>query len=207
MTDLRDGFLYHPDGDSATDQLRRLVAGEYNLSLDDLFSSTLDEADEAILKAEQEHLKAEEALRRLEVKVRSLRERKVEVESAIREFETSGEINEVLYPECHKLLAAERREFSSADAEAKASEIEKAETAVAGALGSGWDVEDTHADDEFVYVTVKRKRVKAPTTPRPTRDTIIEKVRQAFDVYGDAFKNRVKPARLASVVVGRPRAP
>lgn len=207
MTDLRDGFLYHPDGGSSTRQLKRLLASEHNLALDDLFSTTLDEADEAILKAEKEHAKAVERIARLEDKIKELKEEKIEITSAIHRFEETGEVADVLYPSCEKLLASERQEYASNDAAFKAKEISDAETMVGDVLGTGWSVDDSRADDEFVYVTIKRRRATPPTTPRPTRNTIVERVKQAFDAHAQAFRDRVKPVRLASVTVGRPRAP
>lgn len=135
MTELLDGFLYHPDGGSPTDQLKRLLAGEENLVLDDLFSTTLHEANDAILKAEKDHAAAEERLRRLECTVKELKEHKVKVSSAIDHFEKTGEIDDVLYPTCNKLLTAERREFLAADAKVKEKEIEDAEAAARDALG------------------------------------------------------------------------
>ena len=207
MAELRDGFLYHPDGGSSTDQLKRLVVGEQKLALDDLFSTTLDEAEDAILRAEKDRAATVERLRRLETKIAELKDQKSEVTSAIQRFEETGEIGDVLYPACDKLLASQRQVYASADAGAKAKEIEDAETAVCETLGSDWNVEDTRADDEFVYITVKRRRVTSPKTPRPTRETLIEKVKQAFGTHALAFRQRVKPARLASVTVGRPRAP
>lgn len=207
MTDLRDGFLYHPDGGSSTRQLKRLLASEHNLALDDLFSTTLDEADGAILKAEKEYAKAVERLARLEDKIKELKEEKIEITSAIHRFEETGEVAEVLYPSCERLLASERQEYASNDAAAKAKEISDAETMVGDALGTGWDVDNSRADDEFVYVTIKRRRATPPTVARPTKDTLIEKVRQAFDAHAQSFRERVKPVRLANITVGRPRAP
>ena len=39
MTELRDGFFYHPDGETPEQQMQRLLAGEHNPAFDDLFSA------------------------------------------------------------------------------------------------------------------------------------------------------------------------
>ena len=90
----------------------------------------MDEADDAILKAEKEYAKAVERLARLEKKIEKLKESKIEITSAIHRFEETGELSEVLYPSCEKLLASERQEYASNDAAAKAKEISDAETGI-----------------------------------------------------------------------------
>lgn len=214
MTELRDGFLYHPDGSNPLAQLRRLLDGEHNLALDDLFSTTQREARQAIRKAKEKHYRAVNQLAMLKARVSELEKeitkaetREAEVVEAIQKFETTGEIDDVLYPECDALLSSERKNFDDADAPAKANEIDVATQSLAGKLGKGWDVEKAHADEEFVYVTVKRRREAAPSTPRPTRETVIECVKQAFDAHRLAFRDRIKPARLASIVIAEPQAP
>lgn len=215
MTDLRDGFLYHPDGETETDQLRRLVAGEHNLVLDNLFSATLVEADEAISKVEDDHCKAVAQLERLQEKIESLaleiedkKAQKIEVASAIQRFHKTGELDEILIPAADKLLTSERRKFDAVDAPKKQIEIEEAREWVAEKIcGEKWDVSDAYADDEFVYVTVKRLRAKPPKAPRPTRERLVDKIRQAFEDFGAEFRDRIKPANLASVTTARPRAP
>lgn len=214
MTELRDGFLYHPDGSNPLAQLRRLLDGEHNLALDDLFSTTQREARQAIRKAKEKHYRATNQLAILKARVDELEKeitnaeaREAEVVEAIQKFESTGEISDVLYPECDALFSSERKDFDNADAPVKASEVEAATESLAGKLGNGWDVEEAHADEEFVYVTVKRRREAAPSTPRPTRETLVERVKQAFDAHRLAFRDRVKPARLASIVIAEPQAP
>lgn len=214
MAELRDGFLYHPDGSSPTDQLKRLIEGVPNLDLDDLFAATKREANDATQKAKNDYNKALERLARLKARVAELEddiasaeEHEKTVKEAAQHFHDTGEIDEVLVPTCHALLAAERQKFDAADKSKKEHEIDAASKFVNKSLGKGWDIFDTHADEEFVYVTVKRRRKETPPEPRPTRDTVVERVRQAFEAYRSEFAGRVQPLRLTSVTVGNPRAP
>lgn len=214
MTELRDGFLYHPDGSSPTDQLKRLIEGVPNLDLDDLFAATKREAFDATQKAKSDYYKALEQLARLKARVAQLEDdiataekHEKTVAEAAQHFHETGKIDEVLVPTCHALLAAERQKFDAADAPKKANEIDAASKFVNKSLGKGWDISETHVDEEFVYVTVKRRRKETPPEPRPTRDTVVERVKQAFEVYRSEFAGRVQPLRLASVTVGNPRAP
>ncbi|MEP1768207.1 MAG: hypothetical protein ABJJ53_16395 [Sulfitobacter sp.] len=214
MTELRDGFLYHPDGRSPTDQLKRLVAGAHNLVLDNMFGTTRQEAQLAAIKAKKDHEKALERLillkatiSRLEQAIEEAKEHEVAVTDAIAQFDETGEIDDILVPACNALLASERQLFDNADAPNKAMEIDAATKQVNQKLGENWDVSDTHADEEFVYITVKCRRETPPPSPRPTQDSVVQKVKQAFEAHRLAFVERVKPARLTSVVVGVPRAP
>ncbi|MEP4195951.1 MAG: hypothetical protein ABJL99_09985 [Aliishimia sp.] len=214
MTELRDGFLYHPDGRSPNDQLKRLVAGAHNLALDDMFSTTRQEAQGATIKAKRDHEKALERLillkatvLRLEQAIEDAKEHEVTVIDAIAQFDKTGEIDDILVPECNALLAAEQQQFDSADAPSKAMEIDAASKQVNQKLGKNWDISDTHVDEEFAYITVKCRRETPTPSPRPAREDVIQKVKQAFEAHRLAFVERVKPARLTSVIVGVPRAP
>lgn len=187
MTELRDGFLYHPDGSNPLAQLRRLLDDKHNLALDDLFSTTQREARQAIRKAKEKHYRTKNQLAilkarvdELEKEITSAEAREAEVVEAIQKFESTGEISDVLYPECDALFSSERKDFDGADAPVKASEVDAATEALAGKLGRGWDVEEAHADEEFVYVTVKRRRKTAPSTPRPTRETVVARVQTSI---------------------------
>lgn len=59
MTELRDGFLYHPD-DSG--QLERLLAGEHNTAFDDPFRVAVHEAVQELRDEEEKERKALERL-------------------------------------------------------------------------------------------------------------------------------------------------
>lgn len=214
MTDLRDGFLYHPEGSSPTDQLKRLIKGVPNLAFDDIFATTKREAADATQKARSDHYKALEQLARLKARIAQLADditsaekHEKTVAEAAKRFDETGEIDDVLVPTCHALLAAEQQKFDASDSPKKADEIDAASKFVNEHLGKGWDISETHADEEFVYVTVKRRRKETPPEPRPSRDTVLEKVKRAFEAHRSEFAARVQPLRLASVTVGNPRAP
>lgn len=209
MPVVRDGFFYHPDGSGPDAQLRRLVDGEHNLGFDNLFSATIDEADAAIRVAEEEYKKTEERLRTLKAKLAGLNAHKEQVKDAVRHFEDTGEIADVLIPKCRKLIAEERKVYVDMDKALEAEEIEAATVALQDQIGDDWDIADSRADDEFVYVTIKRPRqVVAPARPSAEEIAarVIEKVRQAFDAYRFDFKNRVRALDFMATPA-RPGAP
>ena len=218
MTELRDGFFYHPDGDGPTSHLKRLIAGEHNHALDDPHCVVLNDTDNAIAQAKSEYDKAqirlvhlktqiavlEDGIRGLKDHIDDLEDNRVEVVDAIRHFEETGELDDILIPEPDRLLGG----FDKNDEARKATEIADAWKALDDALTDEWDVANTRADDEFVYVTVKRRRESppTPTTERPTRDVVAATIWQAFETFAREFKDVVRPPRLASVTVG-PRSP
>jgi hypothetical protein len=208
-TGPRDGFLYHPDGDSPTAQLKRLLAGEHNPGFDDLFSATIDEADTAIREAEKERKDLLERLLNTRRKIQERKAHRAKVEQAIQHFRKTGEADDVLIPECRKLIAEERKADAKADAEAKADEKKAATADLAKQIGDGWHIDESRVDDEFVYITVKRHRT-AVAPDRPSNDEIKVKVRErvwhAFDAYRFDFKDRVRAPRFMTTPAS-PRAP
>lgn len=204
MTELRDGFFYHPDGNSPTAQLERLLAGEHNLAFDGLFSTTFSEVNAEIASAEQMRRKLLEQLVALRKKLRDLHSHKQQVTQAVKKFETTGEIDPVLIPACESLIAKEQAAFRTADADVKADEVKDAKTTLAETLPQGWEIAGTRADDEFVYVTIKRPRAVA-AAERPSREKIVEKVRKAFETYRLDFLNRVRPIPMTAAPAS-PRA-
>lgn len=202
MTELRDGFFYHPDGESPEQQIQRLLAGEHNPAFDDLFSTTIQEADSEIREAERARKKLLSQLVDLRNKLLSLRANRDEINQAVQTFEETGEIAPVLVPACDAMVAKEQTALRKADAPIKAAEIDDAKATLTANLPDGWDVAETAADDEFVYLTVKcRRAVVAPERPSndETRARIIERVQQAFESYGRDFLNRVRPLRPVTV--------
>lgn len=208
MSEIRDGFFYHPDGETPEQQLQRLLAGEHNPAFDDLFSTTIQEADSEIRKAERDRKKLLSQLVDLRSKLLSLRTQRDEIKQAVQTFDETGEIAPVLFPACEAMAAKEQAALRAADAPTKATEIADAKAALTDKLPDGWAVTETTADDEFVYVTVKCSRaVLAPERPsrEETRVRIVERVRQAFEVYRLDFINRIRPLRPLTVVPS-PRA-
>ncbi len=202
MTELRDGFFYHPDGETPEQQLQRLLAGEHNPAFDDLFSTTISEVDGEIEAAERIRQKLLSQLVTLRSKLLSLRVQRDEITQAVQTFDETGEIAPVLFPACEVMAAKEQAALRVADAPTKDAEIEKAKATLTDKLPGDWVVTETTADDEFVYLTVKcRRAVVAPERPSndETRARIIERVQQAFESYGRDFLNRVRPLRPVTV--------
>lgn len=208
MTDIRDGFLYHPDGESPKAQMARLLSGEHNPVFDDPFSTTIQEVDDEIRAAERDRKKLLEQLTNLRRKMVDLRAHRTEVAEAVEQFENTGEIADVLIPSCRALLADERRALAEEDAPTKADEIESASGDLTAAIGDDWDVVEANADDEYVYITVRReRRVPAPSRPstEDIKDRIVEKVKAVFEAYRQDFigRTRLSPITMAPV---NPRA-
>lgn len=207
MSDIRDGFLYHPDGETPKVQMARLLSGEHNPGFDDLFSTTIQEVDDEIKAAERDRKKLLDQLANLRRKMLSLRSRRVEVAEAVEHFENTGEIADALMPACNALLAGERRALAEQDAPTKADEIETATDDLKTSIGDDWDVVEANADDEFVYITVKReRRIPAPARPsaEDMKDAIVEKVKSVFEAYSQDFIGRT---RLSPIMSVGPRAP
>ncbi|MBK0327894.1 hypothetical protein I5535_11380 [Rhodobacteraceae bacterium F11138] len=208
MTEIRDGFFRHPDGDAPVKQMQRLLAGEHNPTYDGLFSTTISEVDGEIREAELLRRKLLSQLVEVRRKLVSLRADKEEIEQAVRTFEETGEIAEVLLPTCDAMVAKEQASLRKADEPIRAEEIDDAKADLSDKLPDRWDIAETTADEEFVYVTIKRRRaVVAAKRPskEETRSRIIERVRQAFETYRTDFLERARPLRLMAVPAN-PRA-
>lgn len=208
MAEPLDGFFFHPEGASPEAQLARLIAGEHNPNFDSPFSTTIDEVNDEIKAAEAERGKLLARLVTLREKMLSLRAHKQQVTQAVERFEATGEIDPVLIPACKALTAKEHAALRKDDEPIRQTEIKNAKETLTANLPDGWDVTETTADDEFVYVTVKRRR-EVVAAERPSRETtsegIVEQVKQAFEAYRRDFLNRTRPLRLVTVTAS-PRA-
>lgn len=207
MTELRDGFLYLDTGTRAS-QLERLLVGEHNTAFDDPFGIAVREVEDALHEEEEKERKALERLRLIRAKIDRLKTHKIEVAEAVQHFEDTGKIEDILLPTCRELISKERRAYVEADAPTKAQEIKDANDALTEQLCDDWKIADTMADDEFVYVTIKRRRT-AVAPERPSSDEIairiIESVKTAFKTYRADFIDRARPLRLMAMPAN-PRA-
>lgn len=204
MTEIRDGFFYHPDGNSPTAELERLLAGEHNPAFDDLFSTTISEVNSEIAAAEQTRRKLLEQMINLRRKLRALHSHKEQVAQATERFGATGEIDPILIPACERLIAKEQAAFRKTDAEVKVNEVKAANASLTETLPDGWDIAGTRADDEFVYVTIRRRR-DVVAAERPSPEKIVERVQKAFETYRLDFLKRIRPLRMAAVTAS-PRA-
>ena len=208
MSELRDGFFYHPDSVAPLAQMERLFAGEHNPAYDNLFATTISEVDGEIKEVEGNRKKLLSQLVSLRKKLLTLRAQRDEIKQAVATFADTGEIAPVLIPACEAMAAKEQAALRDADAQTKDTEIANAKAVLKTSLPEGWSVTETTADDEFVYVTVRCKRtVVAPERPEreETRARIVDRVRQAFETYRLDFMNRPQPIRF-SAVPANPRA-
>jgi chromosome segregation ATPase len=150
----------------------RMLRGELDPANDDLFVLALEETKRAAekkvqriarLQAQMEKLQAEidaeqQSLEGLQVRYREQRE-------AIELYQETGEIAECIIPHCdeaeQKALADARRD------EREAVDLETPE---------GWERSSVRADDEYVYVTLRKRRTVAGEVPSEVRSRVIDAV-------------------------------
>lgn len=140
-------------------------------------------------------------LQNLDTKIERLNAHKEQINDAVQKFEDTGVVDDILIPSCGKLISTQRQKFAQEHLSAKEAEIAKAEESVASKLDD-WDVDESSADDEFVYITIKQRRAVQPE--QPSREDVVEKVRVAFAAYSKNFKNRVPNGRIVPIKRGAP---
>jgi hypothetical protein len=112
---------------------------------------------------------------------------KMKLEAAVA-FEATGEIDHRLNPECKDAIQAEL----AADSRdlLQVADMQAVPELRAVAKEHGWDFDRASADNDFVYVTLKRKREEiANARPRPSRDDLRANVRKALAAFrADQFE-------------------
>lgn len=132
----------------------------------------------------------------------SLRANKGEIKQAVQTFEDTGEVAPVLIPAYNAMVAKEQAALRKGDAPIKATEIDTAKATLMAKLPDDWNVADATADDEFVYVTVKRRRTSVAAERPSSNETharIVKRVLQAFEFSGRDFLDRARPLTLRAV--------
>lgn len=174
-----DGFFFHPDGTKPASIVARIASGEINPHLDDVFTVALEET-----KAKQDKIfdrrqrlisrmeQIENELAALENEERDLVERYADQYEAISRYQETGEIDEILIPSCEAIERAEVEADRNAEIEAVSSEL---------SIPDDWQVERKRVDDEYVYVTLKRKRENV-LDGRP-EDRARKKIQKVIDLF------------------------
>lgn len=205
MNAYTDGFFYHPDGATLAAIVGRIASGEINPRLDDVFALALQETKDEKhanslrirrLRADKDAIDKEIA--RLEKKQLELDDRFARQHRAIGAYQETGEIDEILTPDCDKLVADERKK----DVRAEFDEVEVT-------LPDGWEECGKRVDDDFLYVTMRRRR--SPNKAEPPAERVKSKVAKALDLFrAPTFdrRNRIQlPDRLATMSPINPGAP
>lgn len=151
----------------------------------------------ASLEAQLAEIDADEArlLDRLEAKL----------EAAVK-FEQTGEIDPRLQPECRTAIQAEL----AADSRAllQAADMQAVPELRGMAKELGWDFDSARADNDFVYVTVKRKREQiANAGPRPTRESLRRSIAHAISGFCPQLRDRSKIVSDAREMIARVLTP
>lgn len=174
-----DGFFYHPQGTKPESIVSRIASGQLNPHLDDIFTVTLDETlkqTDKVFERRQRLIsrkdEIEQELATLADEERELVRRYADQREAITRYQETGEINEILIPSCETLEKAEAKAERDAEIEAVSSEL---------AVPKDWEVDRRRVDDNYVYVTLKRKRENV-SDGRPV-DRVSKKVQKVIELF------------------------
>ena len=201
MTGLRDGIFAHQEGATPRHVVERLLDGRVNPRLDNPFAMTFEELKDRIAKAKKQKFDAEHRVRALANEITRLEQQQRDLVEALQRFVETGEIDPSLIPECDHVVAEQASERNGIACKAARAVIEDKVKA------EGWQVERTHADDQFVYVTIKRRREEFDTVEEPQKERIVARVRDAIESRKDAFRQFLAPMRRASTAPVNPAAP
>jgi Tfp pilus assembly protein FimV len=150
----------------------RLLRGEIDPANDDFFVIALEETKRAAekkvqriarLQAQMEKLQAE--IKAEELSLEGLQDRYREQREAIERYQQTGEIADCIIPRCGD---AERKD----EAEVRRAECEGADLETP----EGWERSSVRADDEFVYVTFRKRRATTGDAPPSVRSRVIDAV-------------------------------
>jgi len=121
-------------------------------------------------------------------------------------FEQTGEMDPCLVPECTDAIQAEL----AADSRdlLKAADMQEVPELRGVAKELGWDFDGAKADNDFVYVTLKRKREQiANAGPRPTRETLRSNVAKAIAAFRADLSDRRRIVADARELIARVLTP
>ena len=171
-----DGFFYHPDDTMA----KRIVAGNVNPRLDDIFILAIKEAKvdhDAKLKRlerlEDRKANIDAEIAHATEEVNEAARRSQHQHDAIAKYQRGDELDdderEILTPECRHLVGDQRQVDVENQFKKHAKAIKKLEA-------DNWKVEDKHIKDGCLYVTIKQELVKHI----PTEIKVAKKIAKAM---------------------------
>ena len=201
MTGLRDGIFAHQEGSTPRHVVARLLDGRVNPRLDNPFAMTFEELEDRLAKAKKQRFDAVHRLKALRNEIKRLEQEQRELVEAQRRFVETGEIDPALIPECDHVVAEQMSERNAVACKAARAGIEEKVKA------EGWQVERTHADDRYVYVTIKRAREEFDTVEEPQKERIVARVIEAIESRKDAFRQFLAPMRRIATAPVNPAAP
>lgn len=201
MTGLRDGIFAHQEGATPRHVVKRLLDGRVNPRLDNPFAMTFKEMADRLAKAKKQRFDAVHRLKALRSEIKRLEQEQRDLVEAQQRFVETGEIDPALIPECDHVVAEQMSERNGIACEAARAVIEDKVKA------EGWQVERTHADDRYIYVTIKRRREEFDTVEEPQKERIVARVIEAIESRKDAFRQFLAPMRRIATAPVNPAAP
>ena len=174
-----DGFFYHPKGTKPAAIAERIATGEVNPRLDDVFSVAIQETkDERRANAQRENrllarideIKA--GMKRLAAENAALDARLAQQHEAIAKYQQGDDLDEaeraLLTPKCDRLA----RDLLKADADAEYEAVKET-------LPAGWEATGHRCDDDFIYVTIRRERVRKASP----EESIRKKIQRVLNLF------------------------
>jgi len=150
----------------------RLLRGEIDPANDDFFIIALEETKRAAEKKVQRIARLQAQMEKLQAEIEAeehglegLQSRYREQLEAIERYQNGEEPAECIIPRCED---AERK----AEADARREECEAADLETP----EGWERSSVRADDEFVYVTFRKRRATTGDAPPSVRSRVIDAV-------------------------------
>lgn len=201
MRTVADGLLFHPNGSSAADVLKRMANGTVNYNLDDPFIPAIEQGKRELAKLDEQIFRAEQRLIALRHE-KARAEQRLEAQQAAKErFAETGEIDPALLPSVERLAESEaakqREEIKKAEAEkfVLPTELKKA----------GWEEGPIRVTDTEIIVTIRKCRRVAPVDVEQTKKRLAKTVETSMQPF------RVEDSHYRSVlryrVMARPQQP
>lgn len=185
---FRDGLFCHPDGRRPDDVARRLVHGNINLRLDDPFAVALRETKDQQELMRRKRLDLESKKRTVEGQLAEVcaEEKRLQdlleaQRAAIIKYTETREIADILMPDCNGEFEAPILAQVQAVAAAGAAECKAAAADLSNL--PGWRVDRSHADENFIYVTLKRPRQSETEIHVPSKEDHRTAVRRSVMLY------------------------
>jgi predicted nuclease with TOPRIM domain len=170
------GFFFNPKGSKPSDIVARIDTDQINPYLDDLFTvslqETVDEADavrKKMMRFAARRVEIERGLKELEDEHERLENEFKKKRAAIDRYQDGDDVPAILYPKCEQLAKAKEAEVAKKELESARFDPPK-----------GWEISNERCDDEYLYVTVRRRREARPIE---IPEQIKKKVKDAYGLY------------------------
>lgn len=169
---MKAALKLNSDQTKPTRILARLLSGEIDPANDDFFILALEETKRAAEVKEQRIARLMAQMDKIQSAITSEQRSQADLQTTYREqleaierYQKTGEIADCIVPKCED---ATRK----ADADVRRDELE----AVSLEAPEGWDRSSVRVDDDFVYVTFRKRRSNGAALPSEVRSRVIDAV-------------------------------